>query len=120
MAKTLSPNVSWLCAVGDSAPRFSCNRPNLDVLARECEGVGREYPCVAPCMTVFSPVIRRGFFFLEPMPAPRIAWLRNPHFRGHEVSVYKAPPSSAGRRGLSSPGAGSGARTELGGKPCVG
>jgi len=49
----------------------------------------------------FSPVIRRGFFFLEPMPTPRIALLRNPHFRNHEVSVYKAPPSSAGRRGLS-------------------
>src|SRR5262245_50277746 len=45
-------------------------RPNLDVLARECErvGLGLSDPCVAPCMTVFSPVIRRGFFFLEPMP----------------------------------------------------
>ena len=38
-------------------------RPNLDVLARECErvGLGLSDPCVAPCMTVFSPVIRRGF-----------------------------------------------------------
>src|SRR5262249_24796507 len=37
--------------------------PNLDVLARECErvGLGLSDPCVAPCMTVFSPVIRRGF-----------------------------------------------------------
>src|SRR5262245_33124277 len=46
-------------------------RPNLDVLARERErvGLGLSDPCVAPCMTVFSPVIRRGFSFAERIPA---------------------------------------------------
>jgi len=38
-------------------------RPNLDVLARECGrwGLDLSDPCLAPCMTVFSPVIWRSF-----------------------------------------------------------
>jgi hypothetical protein len=33
----------------------------------------------------------RGLFFVEPIPASRIALLRNPHFRAHEVSLCARP-----------------------------
>jgi hypothetical protein len=33
----------------------------------------------------------RGLLFVEPIPASRIALLRNPHFRAHEVSLCARP-----------------------------
>ena len=44
-------------------------------------GLGLSDPCVTPCNDVFSPVIRRGLFFLELAGVSRIVLLRKSIFR---------------------------------------
>jgi hypothetical protein len=90
---------------GDSAscpreftPKATYSAPNLDVLARECEwvGLGLSVPGVAPCMTVFSPVIRRGFSswfdaFEEP---PRMSSERDICLRRADEAKQRAAQST--------------------------